>query len=117
MADEQTPKTPKKRDRSEYMRQYYLKNREKLLKQHTKWEKDNPERNAESSRKYREKQKEIKKPVGGDAFAALDAIKKEITVYDVIFKDRTESYSTLEEAQAAYKKDGAIDIKYRTTTE
>ena len=65
----------KKRDRTEYQRQYYLKNREKLLAEHNRWGKENRERNTENRRKAREKKKRAANP--GDILDALDAITKE----------------------------------------
>ena len=73
--EEITMAEEKKKDRSEYMRQYYQKNREKLLAEHNRWGKENRERNTENRRKARERQKRAANP--GDILDALDAIQKE----------------------------------------
>lgn len=99
----------KKRDRSEYQRQYYLKRREELLARHKQWGKDNVELKTEEKRRERARKKLAKQ--GGDIIAALDAIVETVTVYDVLFADHTERYNTMEEAQEAYKRPGAKDIK------
>lgn len=65
----------KKRDRTEYMKQYYQKRREELRARHRQWSKDHPEANYESTKKAREKKKRAANP--GDILDALDAIKKE----------------------------------------
>lgn len=70
MANEQKPK--KKRDRTEYQRQYYLKRRAELLERHKEWSKQN---GTEAKRKYRAKLRQSKTP--GELLDALDAIKPE----------------------------------------
>lgn len=65
----------KKRDRSEYMRQYYLKRREELLAAHKQWGKDNREHKNELKRRERARKKLSQTP--GDLLDALESIKKE----------------------------------------
>ncbi len=73
MAEEQKPK--KKRDRTEYQRQYYLKRRAELLEKHKQWGKDNRERKNELKRAERARKRLSKTP--GELLDALDAIKPE----------------------------------------
>lgn len=65
----------KKRDRTEYQRQYYLKRREELIERHKQWAKDHPEEHRESSREWKRKKKRAANP--GDILDALDAITKD----------------------------------------
>ena len=65
----------KKRDRTEYMKQYYQKRREESLEKHKQWGKENKDRKAELKRQERARKKKAANP--GDILDALDAIKKE----------------------------------------
>lgn len=65
----------KKRDRKEYMRQYYQKRRAELLAAHKQWAKDNPETHRQNSKDYYERKKLSQTP--GEALDALNAITKE----------------------------------------
>lgn len=73
--EEITMAEEKKRDRTEYQRQYYLKRREELKERHRQWAIDHPEENRRSSREWKRRQKLSKTP--GEALDALDAIQKE----------------------------------------
>ncbi len=68
----------KKRDRSEYMRQYYQKRKEELLEKHKQWGKENKERKTELKRKERARKKLAVNP--GDTLEALDASIAETTL-------------------------------------
>ena len=44
-------------DRTEYARQWWIKNRENAIKKHNEWVKNNPEKFQKSQKKYRNSQK------------------------------------------------------------
>lgn len=65
----------KKKDRKEYMRQYYQKHREEMIERRKQWTKDHRDQHNESMREYRARKKKAANP--GDILYALDAITKE----------------------------------------
>lgn len=68
----------KKKDRSEYMRQYYQKRKEELLEKHKQWGKENKERKTELKRKERARKKLAVNPE--DTLEALDVSTAETTI-------------------------------------
>lgn len=73
--EEITMAEEKKKDRSEYMRQYYQKHREEMIERRKQWTKDHRDQHNESMREYRARKKKAANP--GDILDALDAIKPE----------------------------------------
>lgn len=61
-----------KQKRREYQRQYYLKNREKLLERHKQWGKDN--REVKSEHKRQERARKNAPTTGGEVLEVLDQL-------------------------------------------